>query len=71
MLIEDKENFIINAKSFCIKFLQIAIFLVIVCGIFYLAILTSVFLLAIFIPIIIVSSLIKKFKKKKKYYKMN
>jgi hypothetical protein len=45
--------------------------LALIIGIFYLDILTSIVLLIIFISFGIASFLVMKFKKKKKYYKMN
>ena len=45
--------------------------LILIAAIFYLAIVASIFLILIFLVFAIIASIAVKFKKKRKYYKMN
>jgi hypothetical protein len=69
--IKEKADFSKKLRNFIKKSFLIIIYLAVVAGIFYLAILVSVFLMITFLFLATISFLMIFFKKKKKYYKIN
>jgi len=66
-----ENNLLAKIKFFLKKFFVITTSIAIFIGILYLAIVVSIFLLGLFLAIGIISFIVMKLKKKRRYYKIN